>query len=258
MVEQRYVYLATLDGDDIDLRFLARCFSDESCRVVAIEGQDGEATQYQLHSSELVLERRVKQQLVSRGSGSTSASASVEVDQNWHFVEAKVERLLRGMHGAARLVKRQFQPVRVSGLHKLTLTGDWLGSVGGDDTWRSPYALPSEQHGLPELMRGWAALGLRDNAADLVLHLLGSLPVNWVMISVIVDVIAKDVGGHQQLAEARWLDAETLQSLNAELPAETPWERSANIDLYDALYAVQVLVERWLSNKFEAETITRS
>ncbi len=254
MADQRYVYLATLDGGDIDLRFLARCFSEENCRVVAIEGQEGEAPQYQLHSSELVLERRVKQELVSRG----EASASVEIDQNWPYVEAKVERLLRGMHGAARLVKRQFQPVRVSGLHKLTLTGDWLGSAGGDDDWRSPYALPSEQHGLPELMRKWAPLGLHDDAVDLVLHLLGTLPVNWVLIAVVVDVVAKDVGGHHVLADRRWLDAATLQSLSAGTPAEEPWERSANIDLYDALYAVQVLVERWLGDKIGPEAITRS
>ena len=245
MAEQRYVYLATLDGADIDLRFLARCFSEEVCRVVAIEGQDGEAPQYQLHSRELVLERWVREELVTRG----GASASVEVDQNWPLVEAKVERLLRGMHGAARLVKRQFQPVRVSGLHKLTLKGDWLGSAGGDDTWRSPYALPSEQHGLPELMRSWAALGFHDDAVDLVLHLLGSLPVNWAMIGVIVDVVARDVGGHQALAETRWLDAATLDSLSATAAAEAPWERSANIDLPDALYAIQVLVERWLGEK---------
>jgi hypothetical protein len=187
----------------------------------------------------------------------------ITFDKNYEVVGERAQAIINAMVGAARLVRGNVDDVRVQLIRKWTLEGEEVGAAGRSrrDYDKSDHGLPVEHAGLPALMRAWVATGLLDESVQTVLQMYAGLPISWSRCILIVEEVASDCGGMNNLKPfiARKALRHLTQSAHrARNIDEGPrhggkvaadWNSDKAMTLMEADSTVKRLVVRWLAKK---------
>ena len=199
----KIVYVAIMRGQQADLDLLVHLFTEEFCRVVRTE--DPDELLHCLHSSQFVLESDYEEMLLEDGTVGY-------IDKNPERIREIAAKMLGSMHGAAKLIRSRYEPVEIYALQKRTPDGESIaGTAWGGGGWDKTIPLPPERKGLPKLAREWAKKGFEDETVAFALQLYGFLPVSWVSLYVIYEVIESDVGKSRELEAKKWLSRRRLR-----------------------------------------------
>lgn len=256
-----YCFAAALEGAEVDLKMLARCFTADDCKVeLTSQREVARAAFYQLSSSSLELATQHERQLATDG----DATVEIEVDVTFDKAREIAEHILRVMDGAARLVRSEYKSVKIAAINKFSLDGRWLATEGrheSGDRWRD-YPLPAEQSGLTELTRLWAQRGLQDEPVARALTLYGTLPLSWAMLYMVYEIIRDDAKASSfkisDFLSKRWESDFTSAANNARLLRDgprhaksTPVGEESLITLEEGHSVIRHLFNHWLGAKVQ-------
>jgi hypothetical protein len=257
MADEKMRYMAALEGAEIDLKLLARCFTTNECRVAHGEWPKiGTGKLYMLSASSLDLIPQEERRMVPSVNGTQIEGV---FDLTWSVAADQTKHLLGAMNGAARLIQDQYKPVSVNSLHKFTLAGEWWGSSvtkPWGDNWRN-YPMPSAQEGLPEIVRLWTRAGLKSEAVQFALAMYGTMPITWTMLYMVYEVIRDDMNGDLSSFISKKKESDFRKSANhARQLNQGPRHAFRSIidptklmSLDDGKLIVHHLMNRWLGQK---------
>jgi hypothetical protein len=259
-------YVVALRGEDEDLNFLSKCYTDETCRVVR-EGNSWELRSSQFRLPEDREELPVADYDEDHADGEGERGHEIKLiysDRNYETVQDRAIEMINAMIGAARLVRGDINNVLVTSITKYSLAGDRVGVAASAHGWLSPIknvSIPAERSGLPELMRAWVNTGLDDTTVKAILQIYAVLPMSWSRCVVVIEFVSADCGGEKNLTRfisKKQLSLITSSAHNARVIEEGPrhgkrvpkdWDADRALSLLDADSLVKQLVHRWLAVK---------
>jgi hypothetical protein len=233
-------WLAELKGDKADLEYLCK-LSSQRWRMIEQGGR------YYLESADLDSSMDARDVL-------ENASGTLDV-----------------MNGLARLVYRNFEGSKVSGISRVEKNGkpptQFIMPSGirsaarfGTVTIIEPSGQePSQRPSIPGAK--WIEIAEKDRLAARALALYGGRAHNWVNLYMVLEVVEDDVGGEKGLIGKRWAQkgkiklfkrtADNFLSLGYEARHATEKYEAPNkpISLGDAESLIRNILERWLCSK---------